>query len=287
MNIINLHPDFGISDIPFKKFIFPGGEPHIQLDFSKILGVSFLIQTKVKSAEDLILLGLVKNSLDNHFPNNVTSLYMPYVPGARQDRICEQGEPLTIQFIANYINNLNFSKVEVFDPHSSVTTNLLQKCVVKSNHEFVIQIIRELRATYNFKQFNLISPDAGSRIKTQKLVEYLTGLGIADINVIRMEKTRNKPGTIPEFIVIDTFNPSLPSIVIDDICDGGATFLGIAKTLSIIQELYLIVSHGIFSKGFKHLLTFYSEIHTTSSWIDLNIPAEENVFVHKISRYGF
>lgn len=289
MNIINLHPDFGISGIPFKKFIFPGGEPHIQLDFSKISGISFLIQTKMKSAEDLILLGLVKNSLDNHFPNNVTSLYMPYVPGARQDRICEQGEPITVQFVAKYINSLNFNTVKVFDPHSSAVTNLFDRCLVQSNHEFVVRVIRELRLVCSFLQFNLISPDAGSRTKINKLSKYLVSLGIDNFNVVRAEKQRNEPGTLPDIILIDPLIPNIPSIVVDDICDGGATFIAIGEKLKSLtsEELYLIISHGIFSKGFEELLTYYSEIHTTTSWFDLEEVWDDNLFIHNISNYGF
>ena len=54
-------------------------------------------------------------------------------------------------------------------------------------------------------------------------------------------------------------------VIIDDLCDGGATFIAIAKQISE-QHLTLIVSHGIFSKGFTELQTWFDSIITTDSY---------------------
>ncbi len=56
-------------------------------------------------------------------------------------------------------------------------------------------------------------------------------------------------------------------IVVDDICDGGATFLALAQKLKLsgANKPYLFVSHGIFSKGTSELLRWYERIGTTNS----------------------
>jgi ribose-phosphate pyrophosphokinase len=57
--------------------------------------------------------------------------------------------------------------------------------------------------------------------------------------------------------------------VIDDLCDGGGTFIGIAQELrkaGITQPLYLYVSHGIFSKGLEVLFQHFDQIFTTNSF---------------------
>ena len=57
-------------------------------------------------------------------------------------------------------------------------------------------------------------------------------------------------------------------VVVDDICDAGGTFLGIAKMLNNYNPtatLELVISHGIFSKGIDELLKHYSTIYTTNS----------------------
>ena len=58
------------------------------------------------------------------------------------------------------------------------------------------------------------------------------------------------------------------AIVFDDICDGGGTFLGIAKRLDELgaKNKILVVTHGIFSKGLDIMFDAYDEIITTNSF---------------------
>ena len=48
----------------------------------------------------------------------------------------------------------------------------------------------------------------------------------------------------------------LTAVITDDICDGGATFIGIAKELRRLNchKVVLYVTHGIFSKGIEVLM---------------------------------
>ena len=57
-------------------------------------------------------------------------------------------------------------------------------------------------------------------------------------------------------------------LIVDDICDGGRTFTDLAKKLNDkgAKELYLFVSHGIFSKGYDELLGHFNVIGTTNSF---------------------
>jgi len=58
---------------------------------------------------------------------------------------------------------------------------------------------------------------------------------------------------------------------VDDICDGGGTFLGLATALKEKNagKLSLIVSHGIFSKGFEELNKSFDTVFTTNSFRDI------------------
>ena len=56
-------------------------------------------------------------------------------------------------------------------------------------------------------------------------------------------------------------------LIIDDICDGGGTFLGIADKLKAYKlDLHLYVTHGIFSQGFEKLKKSFKSIFTTDSF---------------------
>jgi phosphoribosylpyrophosphate synthetase len=55
---------------------------------------------------------------------------------------------------------------------------------------------------------------------------------------------------------------------VDDICDGGGTFTGLAITMGLPRErVELLVSHGVFSKGAERLGQYYRLIHTTNSHV--------------------
>jgi phosphoribosylpyrophosphate synthetase len=65
-------------------------------------------------------------------------------------------------------------------------------------------------------------------------------------------------------------------LIVDDICDGGGTFLGISDALgSRLRSLgdvggdYILglyVTHGIFSKGFCDLIEKFDHVYTTDSF---------------------
>lgn len=68
--------------------------------------------------------------VQNYSSNMVINLVMPYVPNGRLDRIYSNNEVFTLKYFANFINSLNFNKVGVFDPHSNVTTALIDRVAV-------------------------------------------------------------------------------------------------------------------------------------------------------------
>ena len=61
-------------------------------------------------------------------------------------------------------------------------------------------------------------------------------------------------------------------IIIDDICDGGATFVNIAKELKQLNPsaaLHLVVTHGLFTKGFD-VLSDFTSIHMHNNPFNLS-----------------
>lgn len=85
-------------------------------------------------------------------------------------------------------------------------------------------------------------------------------------------KGRNQlTGEIVEYRVPLSESPKLIGkrvLVVDDICDGGATFKLVADEIrSIVSQLDLYVVHGIFSKPINELIAHgYGHIYTTNSY---------------------
>ncbi len=82
-------------------------------------------------------------------------------------------------------------------------------------------------------------------------------------------KNRDKTGKITH---TDVFSPApiegYDCFIVDDICDGGRTFIELAKTLKEkgAEKIYLYITHGIFSNGFGDLSTYFEHIYTTNSF---------------------
>lgn len=276
---LNLSKGFRISnvgEISYKSFKFEGGEPHIQLLGPIHLGEKVVITTRITNGDDFILLALAVDALRNRMlevGKVPIELILPYVPGARQDRIMNAGEPFTAKLYADFINNLKLDLVTILDPHSDVVVALLNNCKVISNHEFVTSIMEDMGAKRLSQEVIIVSPDAGANKKSLKLIQYLDDrFDRADSdspNLVKCDKTREiSTGKITNFEVYADDLKGVDCLIVDDICDGGGTFIGLAKELKKKNagKIFLAVTHGIFSKGFRELNSHFSGIYTTDSF---------------------
>lgn len=260
--ILNLDKNFTPygteNNIDYNFFTFSGGEPHIKI-ISELENVSEVTIThRIQSFNDIGTLLLATNALKNMGIKKL-HVVIPYFPAARQDRLMVSGEPLSVKVYADIINAQNFESVTVFDPHSEVTPALLNNCRIIDNHKFIERITQQLS-----DNLLLISPDGGALKKIYKVAAYLQ-----NYEVIECSKSRNvKTGQLTGFKVYADDLQGKDCLIVDDICDGGGTFLGLAKELKAKNagNLYLAISHGIFSKGFDELEKHFTKIFTTDSF---------------------
>jgi ribose-phosphate pyrophosphokinase len=194
------------------------------------------------------------------FDINRLELFIPYFPAARQDRVMVPGEPLSVKVYADLINQMGFDKVLVFDAHSEVTPALLNNCQVIPNHSFVKHVLNK----FDLSNAVLVSPDGGALKKIFKLSKALGGIPVVEASKKRDVKT----GKLSSFHVYEETLVGKVCFVIDDICDGGGTFLGLGEQLKAkgAAEMNIIVSHGIFSRGVDHLSEMYANIFSTNAF---------------------
>ena len=260
--ILNLDKNFKPlegKEIEFENFIFSGGEPHIKIKPFDISS-EITITHRLNSFNDLGLLCVTVDALQRMNVKKI-SLFIPYFPAARQDRVMIPGEPLSVKVYAAIINAMQLDKVTVFDAHSEVTPALLNNCEVISNHKFIKEVIEKIG-----KEVKLISPDGGALKKIYKVSEFLGGLEVVECSKSRDVKT----GKLTGFKVHANDLKGTTCLIVDDICDGGGTFLGLADELKNKNagDLYLAISHGIFNKGFDDLNGKFKGIFTTDSFKD-------------------
>lgn len=263
MQLLNLDPffkPFTGNEISYDSFTFYGGEPHIKIEDSFRKDEIITITHRLKSFNDLGMLCVAVDAL-KHMGVKHLELFIPYFPAARQDRLMIAGEPLSVKVYADIINAMNLEKVMVFDPHSEVTPALLNNCEVIQNYSFISQVIEQVG------EVKLISPDGGALKKIYKVSEYLGG-----VEVVECSKSRDvKTGKLSGFKVYEDDLKGADCLIVDDICDGGGTFTGLAEELKKKNagKLYLAVSHGIFSKGTDKLTAHFDVVFTTNSFFDI------------------
>lgn len=228
------------SSVRFTKSIFPCKEPHVRIESNKH-DCFYDIEWDWGGPEEIIDLMLLVDAARNR-GMHLANLSIPYIPFSRQDRIANPGEPLSIKVIANLINSFGAAHVKTVDPHSDVTSALIDNISITTQDQVFAHVFGGVT-----RPFWLISPDAGALKKINKLAALTKPLA-----VVECSKNRNtETGEIINTIVHAESLGAYDCYIVDDICDGGRTFTEIAKVLREICEgqIHLLVSHGFFTQG--------------------------------------
>lgn len=255
--------------------IFSGGEVHIRLEDKYLSAKEVTINALLDNSDSIMKLLMVTDALKRANATEI-SVILSYLPYARQDRVCNLGEALSIKVLADIINSQNYYEVYVLDPHSDVGPALLNNCVVIPNHKFIKNVINNVkkRTGIDDSDIAIVSPDAGSNKKVKDLMKYLNS---PELSMVKCDKTRDTlTGELTGFEVYSKNLLGKTCIIVDDICDGGGTFNGLAEELFNIGSgnTFLAVTHGIFSKGFEELSKNFTHIYTTESF-----PGQRNKLV--------
>lgn len=226
----------------FEKFNYPVGEPNITIVNPNLVIEKIFFD--FQHAHEIVDLGILVHTLRSI---HVTDIYldMPYLPFSRQDRPGFKGNNFSLQWFCEYLNSMNFTEIRTLDCHSDVTQSLLK------NLKNITQD-KVFEEDFPKEPFYFVSPDAGAMKKLlafPEMPEFAQG-------IIECRKIRDfKTGEIIKTKVYDEdfCLKDKDLIILDDICDGGRTFVEIAKELKLRQprSITLMVTHGFFTKGLR------------------------------------
>lgn len=249
-----------VNGQPIEAFNFAGGECHVRLDLA-LIGPTTAVTAYLYNSDDVMRLLLTVDAIRRVEPNTIIDLFIPYFPYARQDRVCYPGEAFSAQVMADLINGLDCAQVTIVDPHSDVTPGLIDNCRVMSQADIVVGT--QLADTIVQHNWTLIAPDAGAKTKTQTVAERLTSSTFQPDVFCASKQRETNTGKITA-TVFDDDVAGKDLIILDDICDGGRTFIELAKVLKEkgANDIYLYVTHGIFSKGLDVLKPYFKHIYT-------------------------
>ena len=245
-----------IDGTELKVEIFKNGE--IKIPRPRRRGRITHIELKWESDQDFMNLLFVKKHLDN-FETKGIFLSIYYMPYSRMDRAMG-GDIFTLPTICDFINDMNFSEVIIYEPHSDVTPALLKRCTVRNTSMDLFFLIQK-----TWEPEYICYPDAGAAKRYDiKGYEKLIGLKKRDPNT----------GQIIEFSMIGNQNlDGATVVIIDDLSSFGGTFVFSAEKLKEMGagDIYLIVAHAeknilagkVFDGNIRKVLT-------TNSILDIN-----------------
>lgn len=261
------------KEVKMKQSHFPDGTQYLYMDDGILSGNDFMyvILWRYSSDNELFTVTALREQIGNKAP---VDLVLPYIPNARMDRVKTENDVFTLKAFTNFINYLQFAEVYVFDPHSNVSTALIDnvKVINPSFHIFNVTHDIAYRETKScghneymksLENLLLFYPDEGAMKRYSEMFKHDYAFGV---------KKRNwSDGAILGLDIIGAEKVKGKNVlIIDDICSAGGTFLHSARKLRELgaNHIYLYVSHAeetMYSGEMFNTPGLIDHIYTTNS----------------------
>lgn len=227
---------------------YPTGESHTKLlgDYSLASTRSVVIEAQVFNFEDICRV-IAVNRWFKHRGYIPPSWFIPYFPFARDDRRNETRDCFELGLALDLVREEGLH-VTTVDPHSDVSGQL--------RHIPQSEVVSEIRRRgYLPDSSAIVIPDIGASKKA--------GTWIGKNRHVQCLKNRDiQTGKLSGFEALTGDLNGADCFIMDDICDAGGTFLGLAEKLKEKNagKLTLAVTHGLFTKGTDALAKVFDKI---------------------------
>ena len=262
-----------LTKIEHTFFEFSGGEIQVRItNPNQIINFQshqiLQVTANLTDSNSIFQLALLVDAIRRINHSIKLELVCPYLPYARQDRSCADGEALSLRVMTDFINNLNFESVTVWDCHSDVGLALLNRVTNIGPERFLGNLLADS------KDYVLVSPDAGAMKKVSKVAkEY-------NIPMLVGGKNRNPiTGEITGSYI--NYESAIVSgrklLIVDDIMDRGRTFIELAKVIKLKSpntKVELYITHCILPDGPKFVLEHINKIYSVNFWPHLQIDGQ-------------
>ena len=227
--------------------IFPDNTSQVwKLPTLELTDVWWFFEEEAEIMWMLQLLALCEKSIEH--------VVIPFMPYARQDKSVSNEATFAFWVFFNEILSGHFPPVYTFDLH----------CEVRDRH--IINIAPDPFIVKAFMASGadlILFPDSGAEIRASM-----------DVRVhphVTLNKARDPLTGHIDHVRCPVDLSGKHVLMVDDICDGGATFLRAAGAAynAGASEVSLYVSHGLFTKGITRLREAgISQIYTTNSTLN-------------------
>lgn len=285
MQIINLiNKDKG--DIVYDIINFSDGEKHIKFITEINRKDSVKVICRITSMDELFILmqvGDILNRMEVEW-----ALVITYLMGMRMDRVMSFNEAFSLKIVAKTINDMHPDAVFIVEPHSDRTLKLINNSTPLMNH------FAEAAMTDPDHNYMIVFPDAGAKLRYGEALEN-------KVPMMTCHKKRD-PATgklsgfgIDNPEVLNEYPECNAFFVIDDLCDGGGTFCGIADQLKELRPDFhrtLAITHAVAARGIYKVMDYYNDLFITNSYADWGndqfvASNSDRIFVLDTEKYYF
>lgn len=218
--------------------IFPDGTSQVwhipELDPTETVQVQFIFEPGTTSEAEvfhLLQIGMLLQA-----QKRPAILTMPFLPYGRQDHPIYNDCTFALHAFGELLRLCDFQEVRTIDAHS----NVLSSYVPLTNDDAHLEVW-SAASDCDASVFCFPDSSAAKRYETRA-------------RSIVLDKDRDPAtGNITGMVLQSgQINPNDSVLIVDDICDGGRTFIEACKLIKRLEptaSVHLYVSHGIFSKG--------------------------------------
>lgn len=226
--------------------------------------------------DDIIALMLFKGQMDDMGFCDVT-LNIPFFPYSTMDHVdSPQSRPLSLKYVAGFINSMSFKRVKVMEPHSTVLAALVDRLDVE---DMTLALLDKAVSDLPEGTKSVVCfPDFGG-------LKRYEGAITGKYPCLSFNKKRNfDDGKIQGMRCIDDlpeFGPEHAYIIVDDLCRGGYTFTLCADILKAAgaKRVVLCVTH-MEEGAFKGVLRDESSVdlvYATNSCLPAEHPSAKKL----------
>lgn len=249
-----MHYNFKVDDLKhIETILYPDGQRSLIVDTAYFNEPKkrLALKARVRNFAELELFSCFVSAL-RHIGYACRHVEFVYLFGMRSDRVFAPGQPNYFRdVVAPYINAMGFKHITLYEPHGNNAADYL---------DGDIQLVYPLTDHIFFPGKELMfGADESVIFADHHFHKERTETGV---KVSLNKEARFK---------IENAHRSSAIHIVDDLADGGATFLAIANYLQVHfpkLERHLYITHGLFTKGLHDLAAKYAQIVTTNTYQD-------------------
>ena len=234
-----------VGEFVVSPTIFPDGTSQVWKipDLALLTSGPIIIQWDFENESELVHVAQLATLLDVKSRAAFIELYVPFLPYGRQDKSVDNESTFALETFARLMAASGVDLIRTIDAHNPSFSFSPIGLLNESAEPYINRAIDQFGAN------SVCFPDLGA---SDRYANLCSGLGS-----IVLRKARNQvSGEITGMEVCESGHEGGKILIVDDICDGGRTFIEAAKLLKEThnpEQIGLYVTHGIFSRGTQPL----------------------------------